>query len=79
MFKYELDQLIYYLMDNKICSAPVLSRASIQNKHDDWNSTDEQKSTFTPFGKSGIFYGTCHGIVNEEDAFPNKDELKEIL
>ncbi len=79
MFKYELDQVIWYFGDGKVCSAKVLSRAIIENQHDNWNSTDEQKRLFTPFGESGVFYSTCHGTFTEKEVFESKEALKESL
>lgn len=79
MFKFALKQTIYYLRDNRVHSAPVLSRMCVENAHQDWACTDEQKYTFTRFGKNGIFYATCHGSVNEDEAFASKEELAQSL
>lgn len=79
MFRYSLGQTIYYLIDNKIHSAEVLSRSFVDNLHEDWNSTKTQCSTFKAFGDTGVFYSTCHGIVNEKLAFPTKEELTKSL
>lgn len=77
--KYELDQLIYYLRDNKVHGAPVLARMKVENLHSDWACTNAQKQVFTPFGEAGVFYGTCHGIIKEEDAYASKKELSSAL
>ena len=77
--KYELDQTIYYMKDNQIHSAPVLCRVTADNLHDEWCNTNEQKGTWQAFGPSGTFYSTCHGKVNENDAFGSKKELLESL
>lgn len=73
--KYELDQLIYYMQDNKVHSAKVVARTAVENlKHwDDLNT--ENMSFYAPWGKPGVWYKTCHGIINEEDAFASKEEL----
>lgn len=73
--KYQLDQLICYIKDKKLHSAPVLARMTVENLHNDWNSTDSQIRTFTPFGPACIKYATCHGIFDEEEVAASKEEL----
>lgn len=73
--KYELDQVIYYLRNNKIHAAPVLSRKHVDNLMQEAACTEQQKVFFTRFGLSGTWYSTCHGAVNEADAFASKEEL----
>lgn len=75
MFKFDLDQLIYYMHDNRIHSAPVVARMLIENAHDDWTSTPEQRDFFTPFGKSCETYSTCHGLVSADEAYASKEDL----
>jgi hypothetical protein len=75
MFKYELEQVIYYMIDSKVHSAPVMSRCIVENAHEDWAHTAEQKGTFTAFGPAKRVYSTCHCIVGEEFAFATKEEL----
>jgi len=75
MFKFELGQLIYYIMDNEICSAPILCRMCIENAHEDWIATNEQRKLFALFGEGGIYYSTCHGIISEDKAFVDQEEL----
>lgn len=77
--KYELDQIIFYIMNNVVHNAPVLSRICVENLHDDWISNKEQKEAFTPFGSSGIKYSTCHGVIEARHAFSSVDELLESL
>lgn len=79
MFKYELDQVIYYFIDNKVHSAPVLSRCIIENLHEDWITNKTQYSTFAAFGKSGVMYSTCHSTLNEYEVFASKEDLLESL
>ena len=79
MFKYELDQLIWYMMEGHFCSAPVLSRMYVDNLHDDWDCTQVQMDAFLQFGHTEIRYGTCGGSVNEKDAFATKAALVEHL
>lgn len=77
--KFELNQTIYYMRGNKVHSAPVNSRMVVENAHEDWARTDEQKKSWMPFGEAGVFYFTCHGHVNEEEAFASREELLQNL
>jgi hypothetical protein len=77
--KFELDQLIYYFRNNKIHSAPVLCRVCVENLHDDWAHTEQQKYTWQHFGPSGVRYYTCHGEIAESAAFGSKQELIDSL
>lgn len=77
MFKYELDQLIFYYKDNRPHSAKVLTRMCVENAHNDWTSTPEQKALFTPLGPSRKIYCTVHGEIEEENAFSSKENLIE--
>lgn len=78
--KYELSQVIYYLGDTgQICSAPVLTRAKIENLHEDYASTPEQEKIWCRFGPAGIFYVTCHGVFPEEKCFGNKADFLEMI
>lgn len=79
MFKFELEQLIYYIRENRLHSAPVLARVIVENAHDDWACTDAQKELFTPFGKSREAYATCHGFVLVEEAFASREDLVDSL
>ncbi len=74
--KYELGQVIYYILDNRVHSAPVGSRMTVENSHDDWAHTSAQKESWTPFGESRIVYATCHNnSLTEEECFASKEEL----
>lgn len=79
MFKYNLDQTVWYMMEGHICSAPILARMYVDNLHNDWCNNSEQMRVFLPFGFTEIRYGTCHGTVNEKDAFGSKSELVDYL
>jgi len=74
MFKYQLDQLIYYLKDNKLHSASILSRMKIENLYNDKNS-----ELFNQFNNEGTFYATTHGIFEEEKVFSSKEELAKYI
>lgn len=73
--KYEIEQVIHYMRDNKPHSAPILARMRVENLHQDWAHTKEQKGLFMPFGEAGVFYSTCHGIVKENEAYASAGEL----
>lgn len=79
MFKFDLEQTIYYVRNDRVHSAPVLARIIVENAHDDWACTDAQKELFTPFGKGREAYATCHGFVPAEDAFASKQDLVNFL
>lgn len=75
MFKFSLGQVVWYLDENKVHSAPVLSRMCIDNHHDDWACTNEQKEVFQRFGASTVKYATIHGEYHEGSLFGSKEEL----
>ena len=77
--KYKLDQLIYYMQDNKVHSAKVLSRWCIENLKEYASLGTEDMTFYAPMGVEGVWYKTCHGIINEKHAFASKQELLESL
>ena len=75
MFKYELNQLIYYLRKNRLHSAPILSRMKVDNLHE-----DKDPELFNQFDyDSGTYYATCHGIYEEENVFDSKENLAQNI
>lgn len=72
--KYALDQTIYYMEDNKVHSAPVLSRMLVENLNEEWSN-----KTFEQFGKSCVRYATCHGVYEEGSVFGSKEDLLRSL
>ncbi len=79
MFKFDLEQTIYYIRNDRIHSAPVLAHIIIENAHDNWAYISEHKQIFTPFGKSREAYSTCHGLVPIEEAFASRQDLVDSL
>ena len=79
MFKFVLEEIVYYLVDNKVRSAPILSRMLVDNLHDDWASTNEQKLTWQYFGPSIISYRTIDGVFAEHQLFNSKESLAKFL
>jgi len=71
MFKFELGQLIFYMENNRVHSAPVVARSYV----DVIDNRKEGGEIYTRFGTPGILYSTCHGIVSERRAFATKSEL----
>ncbi len=77
--KYELGQLVYYMINNRIHSARINTRMIVENAHDDWCSTDKQKEAWQPYGISRVMYSTCHGEMPEEAVFASHEDLTNSL
>ncbi len=77
--KYKLGQIVYYMANNRVHGSTITSVNVVENMHNDWNSNKEQKQTWQPFGPSGIFYATCHGVLEEEKVFASQEELTASL
>ena len=75
MFKFELDQTVYYIKDNRLHSAPVLSRMVVENLKPTWNSTKEQADLFQRFGPCRVVYATVHGTYDETTLFESREAL----
>ena len=75
MFKFELDQTVYYLMNNRMCSAPVVSRMLAENLHANWNATKEQVEMWQRFGPCRVLYATVHGEHEEATLFESREAL----
>ena len=77
IFKFENEQTIFYLNENRVHSAKVLSRMKIDipSEREKASYTKEQKEFNMPFGPSRECYITCHGIVEAKSAFASKEEL----
>lgn len=68
MFKHNIGQLVWFMHDNAVCAAPVLSRCYIDNG-------DKIAGTRHSFGDTSIRYYTCFGQHFESRVFANKDSL----
>jgi len=75
MFKFELNQTVYYLMDNRVCDAPVVSRMLAENFHAKWNATKEQVEMWQRFGPCRVVYATVHGEHEEGTLFESREAL----
>ena len=71
----KIGDTIYYMRENRLHSAPILSKITVENMHEDWISTDEQKEMFAPYGSEGTRFFTCHGEVHENEAYVSHAEL----
>jgi len=77
--KLTLGQLAFYLMNNKVHSANIVSIKVVMNLHDDWCSNSEQQKAWQFFGESNITYRTVHGTMLENQIFASKEELLESM
>jgi hypothetical protein len=75
MFMYDLDQVVFYLLENKVHSASILSRMCIENKCLEGECTKEQEKFYYAFGKNAIKYSTCHGVFEENVLFDSRESL----
>jgi hypothetical protein len=72
MFKFALNQEIWYLDMNKVHCAPVISRRCIDNSNHEGGGSS---SFYQQWGRACIEYKTCHGIVEQDLCFASKEEL----
>lgn len=80
MFKYEIEQIVYYFRDNRVHSAPVLSRMYVENSPmEHCAANKEQRELYAVFGPSRIMYSTVHGTFDEDELFGSRSELADFL
>lgn len=80
MFKFEIHQTVWYLDNNTVHSAPILSRKYVDNFFSSKNiCTPEQKASFAKLGTEGIMYGTIHGVYPEIRLFESREALAESI
>lgn len=77
-YKYKIGQLVFYMKNNLVHSARILSCAHSENSDID-TVTATQKEFFKRFGPNCTVYSTCHGEFQEKDIFPTKEDLFESL
>ena len=75
MFKFDLDQLVYFIKDNRLYDSPVLSRMVVENLKPTWNNTKEQAALFQRFGVCCVMYATVHGTHDESSLFDSREAL----
>jgi len=77
--KYSIGMMVFYMHENKVHSAEILSRMVVDNIMPFTNATPQQRDAFLRFGNSAVQYSTVHGIYEEKQLFPNKPALLESL
>lgn len=72
--------LVYYIRDNKVCSAPVRA-IQIRVAEDNFSAVKKGNNNYDPFDPSsvGIIYFTCHGRIRENELYLSKEELAEAI
>lgn len=79
-FKFMLEQVVFYLKDNRVHSAEILARHRVENLRDEYAcGTKEQADMWAPWGATGTYYMTCHGRFKEDKIFGTKEELAAAL
>ena len=75
--KADIGTTIYYLHENRVHSAPVLSIKLVANQKDaeEKAHTDVQKDIYLHFGTAGVWYRTVHGIYPENQIFLTREAL----
>jgi len=81
MFKFKLNQTVWYLNNNVVHSASILSRKYVDNLFPkSMQCTKVQEKTFARFGNEGVFYATIHGEYSESELYESAEALsKNIL
>ena len=74
----KLNDIIYYIVDNKLHSAKVLSICKVEALQISVH-TSEQSATFQPFGPPRSRYATVHGVFDEDRVFLSKEDLAKDL
>lgn len=77
--RFKIDQVIFYMSENQIHSAPILSINYVQTNPELKPSNKEQQQVFEPFGEAGIWYATIHGVLKEILVHPNRASLLDSL
>ncbi len=72
MFKFDLEQVVWYVEGGIPHSATIQSRMCVENAHDDWVCTREQEDLYQKFGVSIVKYRTVHGIYAEDKLFDSR-------
>ena len=78
MFEFQLEETVFYMRDNRIHSAPILSRIFVDNETKEVSNT-EQADAFQKFGEDKIEYATIHGVFSEDQIFHIKQDLLDSL
>lgn len=76
--KYNLGQIVWYMLDGRIHSAKVLSITTVCNLYNS-TATEQQKALFKPWGDDIVKYNTVHTDKYEADVYGSKEELVAAL
>lgn len=68
MFKFELEQVVFYILSNRLHSAPIRSRMIVENV-----------GLCKDFGDATVSYATVHGNFQEYLLFESREALAEDL
>lgn len=69
MFKFKLNDTVFFMVDNKVSSSIVKGRKLVEY--------DQPKgmAIFDKLGKAGAEYETANAVKREEELFASKEEL----
>ncbi len=73
--KFQIEDVIYYMNENRVHSAKIFARQQVEANPTTKPSNPEQARLYAPWGDTRIEYATCHGTINEKDAFESKEAL----
>jgi len=79
--KANIGDNIFYIDDNRPCSAPVISIKVVLNESDAEKkaSTEEQKKIWLAFGSACVEYKTIHGRYFESQIYLTREDLGEAI
>ena len=75
---FALDQEVFYMFENRIHTGKIMSRALIENIHDEVELAAGSPD-WQPFGQNVIKYNTLHGIFKQDKIFGTHAALLEDL
>lgn len=80
VMKYELDQVVHYMRDNKPHNAPILARLLIKPVVLVYGADARGRSRAEPgLDAVSVYYETCHGLVGEEEAFASRADMLAVM
>ncbi len=79
MFKYELNQLVYYMKNNAVHSSKILSRRVVENAHQASAYDPDSRHLYAMWGETTIEYRTVHGVYKENLIYASKEDLAAAL
>ena len=89
MFKHNVGDLVYYLNNNTVHSAPILSRMYYESESINigMGLFIGERSVFTSKGVDDnyyvkgtqVLYQTCHGVFTGDIVYSSKEELADYI